>query len=142
MCRGNVGRSQIAEAIYNNITNSKDSNSAGTRVEVPNQKILEWKISHPEASFVIDVMKEISLDISKNQTIQLNKDGITKYDLIKNMAGKKYTPKWLEGSPNYIYWKVRDPMGTNHEVIKRTRDKIKCKVEELIKQKSELYIYV
>lgn len=38
-------------------------------------------------------MKEISLDISKNQTIQLNKDGITKYDLIKNMAGKKYTPK-------------------------------------------------
>lgn len=33
-------------------------------------------------------------------------------------------------------------MGTNHEVIKRTRDKIKCKVEELIKQKSELYIYV
>lgn len=41
MCRGNVGRSQIAEAIYNNITNSKDSNSAGTRVEVPNQKILE-----------------------------------------------------------------------------------------------------
>jgi hypothetical protein len=51
------------------------------------------------------------------------------------MAGRRYTPKWIANAPNYLYWKVRDPMGKNYDVTARARDIISKKVEELLAQK-------
>jgi len=58
ICRGNVGRNQMAEAFYNSLTNSKDAKSAGTYADNPGQTLGERKKQRPGNSFVIDVMKE------------------------------------------------------------------------------------
>jgi arsenate reductase len=134
ICRGNVGRSQMAAAFYNQLTKTNDASSAGTNVETQGQTLLERKKARPGASFVVDVMREVNIDISNSKTKQLTKGDLTNYDLIVNMAGKKYTPKWLTTAPNYMYWKIRDPMGRNHNVTVRARDIIRKNVEDLIHQ--------
>jgi protein-tyrosine-phosphatase len=79
-------------------------------------------------------MKEVGIDISHSVTTQLTRSDLSKYDLIVNMSGKKYTTKWLAEAPNYLYWKIRDPMGRIHDVTVRTRDVIRKNVEDLIQQ--------
>ena len=132
VCRGNVGRSQMAAAFYNQLTNTKDADSAGTHVENPGQTLLERKLWRPGHSFVVDVMAESGIDVTKSVSTQLNPDMLKKYGLIVSMAGKRYTPKWLADSPNYMFWKIRDPMGRSHDATARARDIVKKNIEELI----------
>lgn len=134
VCRGNVGRSQMAKAFYNHFTKTNDAESAGTNVQHEGQTLLERRKERPGASFVVNVMKEVDIDISQSVTTQLARSDLSKYDLIVNMSGKKYTPKWLAEAPNYLYWKIRDPMGRNHNVTVRARDIIRKNVEDLIQQ--------
>lgn len=132
VCRGNVGRSQMAAAFYNKLSGTTDADSAGTHVFRPGQTLLERKHELAGRSFVVDVMQEIDMDISNSRQTQLTKDTLNKYDLIVNMSGTRYTPKWLRDSPNYVFWKVRDPMGRNHQVTVHAREVIKQKVTELL----------
>ncbi len=133
VCRGNVGRSQMGAAIYNKLTTTSNADSAGTRVDKPGQTLLERKLDIPGASFVVDVMNNAGIDISNEKTKQLTTDIASNYDIIINMAGKKYTPKWLSDLPNYTYWKVRDPMGRNYQVTENAMRRIRIKVKDLLK---------
>lgn len=135
VCRQNVGRSQMAKAFYNEMTHSRDAEAAGTHVHEPGQTIRERKAhSTSKNFFVLDVMKEIGIDMSEYLRQPLNKYDLSKFDAVISMADEQDAPSWLLESPNYRHWNVADPRGQNYAVTARVRDEIKRRVEALIKR--------
>lgn len=103
VCRGNVGRSQMATAFYNSFTRSDLADSAGTHVEKPGQISRERKLERSGKSFVVDVMNEVGIDLGANICTQLTPEMLANYDKVISMAGKRYSPTWLANAPNYTY---------------------------------------
>ena len=63
VCRGNVGRSQMAEALFRKMTNGKyEVSSAGTKLSGPEQKLKEFS----GAETLIACVKEEGIDVSEN----------------------------------------------------------------------------
>ncbi len=133
ICKGNNCRSQIAEAIYNRLTNSTTACSAGTHVNGEGETLDEFDKRPGVASFTLDVMRDAGYNIEDKRQTQLTHNMITDCDLVINMAAKRYTPKWLADAPNYTYWKVTDPKGRSYKITKHAKDEVERKVHELIK---------
>lgn len=131
VCHGNVARSQMAEMIYNKLTESNDADSAGTHAEKPGETLGQRK-KRIGKSFVVDVMKDNNMSVENKKQTQVTKSMLEKYDLVIGMGAKRYTPKWLADSPNYIYWKIRDPKAQGYSTTNNTRLSIERKIKELI----------
>jgi len=126
----------MAKAIFNQLTNSRDADAAGTDVKEIGQTLEERKNAGTSRNFfVIDVMREIGIDMSQATRNQLTKEMLVKYDHVISMAEKKHSPDWLLVAPNFIYWDIKDPRGQDFEITAKARDEIKAKVLELINQK-------
>lgn len=78
VCRGNVARSQMAEAIYNKLTNSHDAHSAGTQVVNPGETLGERK-KRIGKSYAVDVMHDVGLSPNNKKQTQLTKDILEKW---------------------------------------------------------------
>jgi protein-tyrosine-phosphatase len=114
VCWANVGRSQIAEALYNTHTNSNNAASAGTEVDHEGETLLERK-NRVGRTYTIDVMDSVGIDVRNNVRTQLRKEMLDDYDLVVSMAQKEYTPEWLSKHPKYRYWDVKDPGGRDYK---------------------------
>jgi arsenate reductase len=133
VCHYNVGRSQMAKAFYNQKTNSNDAEAAGTDVKEQGQTLQERKNTSLSSNFfVIDVMKEVGLDISQAKRKQLTEEMLGKYDTVISMAEKDESPPWLLNSPKYIYWDIKDPRGQSFEITAKARELIKTRINELL----------
>ena len=134
VCRGNNCRSQIAEAVYNRLTNSADASSAGTQTVGAGQTLEEFSKRPDVTSFTIEVMHDAGYDLRSKRQTQITRDMPSKYNLVVSMAAKRYTPKWLQGAPNYMHWNIPDPHGRGYSYTKNAKDKIENKIRELILQ--------
>lgn len=132
ICKGNNCRSQMAEAIYNRLTNSTDAASAGTRVEGAGDTLAEFNERPGVKSFTVDVMRDAGFNLEDKKQKQLTKEMLEGYDLVVSMAAKHSTPAWLLSAPNYIYWKIPDPKGRSYIATKHAKDTVEQKVRELI----------
>lgn len=81
VCRGNVGRSQAAMALYNGNAEEK-SLSAGTIVGDETRTVGEREL----ATSIVQVMKEEGLDISKNTSTQIIPEMMGDFDKVIVMA--------------------------------------------------------
>jgi len=129
VCQYNVGRSQMAAAMYNKLSGSSDAESAGTEVEKPGQTLIERTKERGGASHVIDVMKEEGIDVSNNSRKQITKSIIKQYDRIISMADKTHTPEWLLEASNYMYWHIPDPMTKNYDETIKAKKQITNKIK-------------
>src|SRR3989338_10020400 len=126
VCKGNVGRSQIAAAFYNKLSNSKDASSAGTEVKNnEGQKIKE----NEKAQLVIKVMEDEDIDLSNCTRRQLNEDIVRTSDKILIMVKRKETPKYLVNNTKVIFWDIEDPCDRSYEFHKYVKNKIKKLIE-------------
>ncbi len=131
VCWANVGRSQMAATLYNQMTNTHDADSAGTEVMHPN-KTLQERRDRRGGTYVIDVMKSEGVDVTQNIRTQLIESMLGKYDLVVNMAQPEYTPEWLSIHPQYEYWAIDDPGDLGEEAAHRAKEEIKQKIQELL----------
>jgi len=115
VCRGNVGRSQMAEVIFNKYSKHKSS-SAGTLIlENKSQKLKDIPLTKP----VIGFMKKEGVDLSEKERKQLNQEMCNEFDKIIVMAEPETIPDYLKKNKKMIYWDVMDPKGmSNKEYIK------------------------
>jgi arsenate reductase len=132
VCRGNVGRSQMAEALFNKEANGEiEAISAGTKLSGPEQSI--GVIA--DVSNVLEVMKEDGLDISKNIRKQLTKEMADSADkIILTVDERDPIPDYLIENPKVIKWHVIDPKGQSLEFTRKSRDQIKGLIKDLIKE--------
>ena len=117
VCIGNAGRSQMAQAFAERA--GLEARSAGSHAE---------SRLHPE---VIDVMRELGIDLSGRVPHQLSDEDVEWADVVVTMGCGDACPV-LPGK-RYIDWKILDPMGLRIEMVREIRDEIAGLVDELVR---------
>jgi arsenate reductase len=120
VCVENAGRSQIAEAFFRKYTpRGYITVSAGTRpvVEI-----------NPT---VVQAMKEIGIDVSKQKSKILTEDMIRNAAIRVNMGcmDKEACPSLF--IHNLLDWGIEDPKGKSIDKVKEIRDDIEQRVRQL-----------
>ena len=121
VCVENAGRSQMAEGFFNkSAPEGYRAVSAGTK---PVSQI------NP---VVIDVMKQVGIDISNQKSKEITEDMMRNSFKTVNMGcmEKESCPTLF--LPNVIDWNLEDPKGKSIERVREIRDEIDQRVKELV----------
>jgi arsenate reductase len=123
-CVHNAGRSQMASAFFNQLTDSAKAGaiSAGTQ---PGERI------HPE---VLTVMQEVGIDLGHAKPRKLTEELLEGAQLLITMGcGDKcpYVPGMRRDD-----WPLRDPKGLSMDDVRSIRGEVKSLVEELIRREA------
>jgi protein-tyrosine-phosphatase len=135
ICRGNVGRSQMAEAIFNNIMDGTVvSTSAGTMVFNKDGESRDGvNLANTKgAENIISSMAEIGVDAGENFRTQLTPEILDECDVAVVMAEPETIPDYLQKSDKMITWEVEDPKGMDLEATSEVRDQIESLVNDLL----------
>ena len=120
VCVENAGRSQMAEAFFNKYApKGYRAISAGTR---PASEI------NP---VVIQAMKEIGIDISKNKSHIITEDMIRNSAKAVNMGCIDQSECPMLFMNNVLDWGIEDPKGKSIEKVRAIRDDIEKRVKEI-----------
>jgi arsenate reductase len=111
VCRQNAGRSQIAQALYEQRGGS--ARSAGT---TPARHV------HPE---VVELMPELADRIPK----KLDQADAEWADIVVTMGCGDACP--VVPGKKYVDWELQDPAGQDPEIVRAIRDEIDRRVHEL-----------
>ena len=120
VCVHNSGRSQMAEAFFNQLAKGKaQALSAGTQ---PAQTV------NP---IVAEAMREVSIDISRNKPKALTMEMLEQADRVITMGcgAKAVCPASFVQTED---WSLGDPEGKTLQQVRRIRDEIKNRVVKLL----------
>jgi len=121
VCLHNAGRSQMSQAFFEQLAEGRhEARSAGT---TPAERV------HPE---VVEVMREVGIDLSARTPQKLTDDLATWADVVVTMGCGDQCP-YIPGK-QYIDWELPDPKGMPLPEMRRVRDEIQRRVQELIRQ--------
>jgi len=121
VCVENSCRSQIADGFAKVLGQGKiESYSAGSRPS---------GVVNPEA---IKVMQEAGVDISAVKSKGFNDLTVNDFDYVITMGCKDICP--FVPAKEHLDWQIEDPKGKNEEFFRKTRDLIKEKVAQLIRE--------
>jgi len=121
ICVHNAGRSQMAEALFNKISEGRHRGiSAGSRPADAVNPV------------VVKAMREVGIDISGKKPKKLTKEMVLEADLVITMGcGEDVCPV----VPNEIRdWQIEDPHGKSIETVRKIRDEILLKVKALTQE--------
>ncbi len=121
VCVENAGRSLMAKGFFKKYApKGFKVQSAGTK---PVSQI------NP---IVVEAMKEVGIDISKQKSKELTDEMIRESDNVVNMGcmDKNFCPTiWL---PKVIEWNLEDPKGKSIEKVREIRDEIEKRIKEVV----------
>lgn len=135
VCRGNVGRSQMGEEIFKQLTNGEhETSSAGTKVYDKEGVSQDGKKLGDlvAANEVVNSLKEIGVEAGDNVRTQLTPEMVEAADKIIVMAEPETIPDFLKNSDKVTYWEVGDPKGMDQEGTNKIRDQITELVKDFI----------
>ena len=122
VCVHNAGRSQMAEAFFNQIAKGKARGfSAGTQ--------LADKVN----PVVVETMSEVGIDISRRKPKLLTLKMLEDADRVITMGCgvEGVCPASFVSTED---WQLEDPEGKTIERVRQIRDEVKARVEGLIKE--------
>lgn len=120
-CVHNAGRSQMAAAWFNHLSQAGRAISAGTN---PADSV------HPE---VLEVMNEAGIDLSLARPQKLTEDLARGADLLVTMGCGDNCP-YVPGLA-VEDWPLEDPKGKSKERVREIRDEIRERVDELLRRR-------
>jgi arsenate reductase len=128
MCVANSARSQLAEGLA--------SQMSGPEVEVYSAGSAPSKV-RPE---VIEVLKEINVDISKQWSKSVDDVPTGEIDLVITLCAEEVCPTF-PGEPQRLHWPLKDPAGSEDvpheqrlEAFRKTRDELSGRIRTLLPQ--------
>ena len=134
VCRANLGRSQMAQAMFNRLSQHR-STSAGTMVlEMDGQTVAERAEVAPSVTLVLELMDEEGLDISSEQRTQLTPELVDEADQVIVMAERETWPDYLVEGGKVEFWDIVDAFNIPIDQVRAIKDQIKAKVEELVRE--------
>jgi len=119
VCVHNAGRSQMAEAFFNQMAKGKaEGSSAGTQ---PSKKV------NPR---VVKAMREVGIDISLRKPKMLTFEMLEGADRVITMgcSVEKACPASFVPTED---WNLEDPEGKPIEKVRQIRDEVRARVDEL-----------
>jgi arsenate reductase (thioredoxin) len=124
VCLHNAGRSQMSEALFTRAAGGRhEAQSAGT---TPGQAV------HPQ---VVDAMRELGIDLSDRVPRKLEREQAEWADVVVTMGCGDECP-YIPGR-RYLDWDLQDPKGQPIEAVRRTRNEIQRRVEQLLSELDE-----
>jgi protein-tyrosine-phosphatase len=137
VCRGNVGRSQIAEALLKKYAPASwRITSVGTRVidkegnSVEGEKLRD----RAGAEAVLTVLYEAGIDAREAERNQITEKAVEEADVIVSMAERETLPGYLKESKKVRFWDIQDPKEKTLEEVRKIRDRVTKLVEGLISE--------
>lgn len=123
VCQGNIMRSPMAEAFYNDIV-GEGATSAGV---APGGEFADSRVAA--------VMSEIDIDISRAASTKLTPELVDQADIVV-LFPTPLMPDYALKSEKAIHWDVADPWyeGAGPDLLRQVRDDIRARVESLIKE--------
>jgi protein-tyrosine-phosphatase len=118
VCIGNAGRSQMAQALYEEL--GGEARSAGSRPE------------NELDQAVVEAMQEIDVDISDRRPQPITDEDVAWADVVVTMGCGDACPV-LPGK-RYVDWNIADPVGLCLEEVREIRDDIARRVSELAEE--------
>ena len=115
VCIGNAGRSQMAQALYEEL--GGEARSAGSRPETELHEA------------VVAAMEEIDIDISDRKPKPITDEDVAWADVVVTMGCGDACPV-LPGK-RYVDWNIVDPVGLCLEEVREIRDDISRRLAEL-----------
>jgi len=119
VCVHNAGRSQMAAAFLREL--------AGDTVEVRSAGTAPAAAVNP---VVVAVMHEAGIDISAQVPKLLSDDAVRASDIVITMGCGDDCP-YLPGR-SYLDWELEDPAGQDLAAVRRIREDIRLRVEQLL----------
>jgi protein-tyrosine-phosphatase len=121
VCLHNAGRSQMSEALFARAAeNRHQAESAGT---TPAERV------HPE---VVEAMRELDIDLAGRTPQKLTRAAAERADVVVTMGCGDECP-YIPGK-RYVDWDLEDPKGKPLAEVRRTRDDIASRVEQLVRE--------
>lgn len=121
VCVHNAGRSQMAAALTRLL--------GGDRVRVRSAGSAPGERVHPG---VVLAMKEVGIDLARETPKLLTPDAARAADVVITMGCGDACPVFP--GKRYLDWKVDDPKDRPVEEVRRIRDDIRGRVEELLRE--------
>ena len=119
VCTHNAGRSQMAAVLTSHLSGGRVLvRSAGSE---PADRV------NP---VVVEAMREIDLDLSREFPKPLNDDFVRAADVVITMGCGDACPVYP--GKRYVDWEVEDPAGQDIEAVRRIRDDIAARVQHLL----------
>ncbi len=121
VCLHNAGRSQMSQALFQHAAHgAHEARSAGT---TPGDRV------HPP---VVEVMNELGIDLSDRQPQLLTRELAEWADVVVTMGCGDQCP--VIPGKRYLDWELPDPKGKSIDEVRRTRDEISRRVDDLLTQ--------
>jgi arsenate reductase (thioredoxin) len=121
VCLHNAGRSQMSAALFERAAHGRhDALSAGSEAD-PDGRV------HPQ---VVEVMRELGIDLSDRQPQRLTRDLAEQADVVVTMGCGDACP-FIPGR-RYLDWELTDPKGLPVDEVRAIRDDIDRRVSELV----------
>lgn len=127
LCRGNIGRSVFGMNLYNKLTVTNEALSTGTNTGSENESLQELGSC---VENVILTMKEEGVDVSQHRRRKVTKEMVQNADIIIDMAEQDTIPDFVKRHPHHIYWKIKNPKGTDLNTHRSIKDEIKKRIIE------------
>lgn len=121
LCIHNAGRSQMAAGFARELSQGRVNIFSGG--SEPADQV------NPVA---VDAMREVGIDISQYQPQRFTDDLLHEVDVVVTMGCGDTCP-YIPGK-KYLDWPLDDPKGKPLDEIRRIRDDIKSRVEDLLAQ--------
>lgn len=121
LCIHNAGRSQMAAGFARSLSRGTVNIFSGG--SEPAEHV------NPVA---VEAMREVGIDISHYQPQRFTDELLHEVDVVVTMGCGDTCP-YIPGK-TYVDWPLDDPKGQSVEVVRRIRDDIKIRVEELLAQ--------
>ena len=138
VCVANVGRSQVAEALFNKLS-VHESVSAGTRADEvvsrtnPPSRMLKDAGTREIPIRGIPLMKDQGIDISDHLREQLTATMVQEADRVIVMADRDSWPDYLGNSDKVTYWDITDPVGLDEHAALSIYDEVQRRVQQLVR---------
>ncbi len=123
VCTHNKGRSQIANAFFNQLANPEKARSVSAGLEPVAQVQAE----------VIEVMREVDIDLSAVRPIELTGRMLTELNFLVTLGCAERCPT-IPLSRRQD-WRLRDPSNLSIDEVRAIRDEIRGLVSVLVEEK-------
>jgi arsenate reductase (thioredoxin) len=118
VCVGNQGRSVMAERLFRQAVG--DDHAARSAGSAPGG------MTHP---LVLDALGEIGLDASDHVPAKLDEDRIDWADVVVATCDDACP---IVPGKRYVSWQIEDPAGRPLPEVRRIRDEVAARVDELV----------
>ncbi len=134
VCYANAGRSQVAEALFNRLSQHK-AESTGTKADellAKRNPATRMVMDATGGQSVIAYMGREGIDVSENSRSQLTPKMVDEADKVVVITSKDSWPEYLVKSEKVIFWDIPNAVGMTPEAAHVVYDQVKKHVKELL----------